>query len=47
MTEKDLSKDWPEVTAVSTIGELLERPMSTYTAHTRRYTTVPVLLATR
>ena len=33
LTEKDLSKDWPEVTAVSTIGELLERPMSTYTAH--------------
>ena len=29
--EKDLSKDWPEVTVVSTTGELEERPMSMYT----------------
>ena len=29
--EKDLSKDWPEVTVVSTTGLLEERPMSMYT----------------
>ena len=29
--EKDLSKDWPEVTVVRTTGELEERPMSMYT----------------
>ena len=32
LTEKDLAKDCPEVTTVRTTGELLESPMSTYTA---------------
>ena len=31
LTEKDRSNDWPEVTVVSTMGELLESPMSMYT----------------
>ena len=32
LTEKDLAKDCPEVTTVRTTGELLDSPMSTYTA---------------
>ena len=35
LTEKDRSKDWPEVTVVSTMGELLESPMSMYTRSMR------------
>ena len=35
LTEKDRSKDWPEVTVVSTMGELLESPMSMYTVNMR------------
>ena len=31
LTEKERSNDWPEVTVVSTMGELLESPMSMYT----------------
>ena len=40
LTENVREKEVPAVTTVSTTGLLLERPMSTYTAHTRRYTTV-------
>ena len=43
LTENVREKEVPAVTTVSTTGLLLERPMSTYTAHTSRYTTVPVL----
>ena len=32
LTENDLAKDWPEVTTVRTTGELLDKPMSMYTA---------------
>ena len=31
LIENDLSNDCPEVTTVSTMGELLESPMSMYT----------------
>ena len=34
LTEKVREKEVPAVTTVSTTGLLLERPMSTYTAHT-------------
>ena len=40
LTENVREKEVPAVTTVSTTGLLLERPMSTYTAHTRCYTTV-------
>ena len=47
LTENVREKEVPAVTTVSTTGLLLERPMSTYTAHTRCYTTVRVLLDNR
>ena len=39
LTEKDRSKLWPEVTVVSTMGELLDRPMSMYTKRERELVT--------